>query len=184
MDQSESRKFYLHTICIIWALAESSEMVGHPSGNHRNPSGNRRNIFGKSSETPQKSSFFPRKSSATPRKVVGNGREPLGKLPGTHPDMSRKPLGPLSSKRNRGHLSCYYILVRVDLMSERNSNLNLVGLNFCPPHYACRPTRCLRSSQRESCRLRPPLESILSTAKRVVREFVPCSPLKTSLSLL
>ena len=167
MDQSESRKFYLHTICIIWALAESSEMVGHPSGN-------RRNIFGKSSETPQKSSFFPRKSSATPRKVAGNP-------PGHVSETARSTI---VKKKPRTLELLLHTSKSGPYMSERNSNLNLVGLNFCPPHYACRPTRCLRSSQRESCRLRPPLESILSTAKRVVREFVPCSPLKTSLSLL
>ena len=147
-------------------------MVGSSSESHRAPlgksSGTPRKVIGqpsgKSSESRRQSS----ETSRNPPEMVGN----LSEHPRTPtPDMSRKPLGPQSSKRNRGHLSCYYILVRVDLMSERNSNLNLVGLNFCPPHYACRPTRCLRSSQRESCRLRPLRESILWTAKRVVREF-------------
>ena len=55
---------------------------------------------------------------------------------------------------------------------------------FLSPHYACRQTRCLRSSQRESCRLRPRQESILRTAQRVVRVFWACSPFQMAPNML
>ena len=144
------------------------KVVGNPSGNLRgplreifgNPSGNRREPLGNSSE-----------SCRNPSETLGNTpRKPTFPEKPT-PTYSRKPHGLTLVKKKRETLELLLHTSRSGpYMSERKVNINLVGLNFCPPHYACIRTHGLRSSQCDSCRMRPQRESTPSVAKCIVRE--------------